>query len=425
MPPVDDDEAPEAAVEHRADVEVVMLLASPAHRYGGRPRDGAAPSPPAPESVGRALGVVGRGMAGDRCSLRREHADAEALRGAAFTLDCGEGPVSLRGGRPTAPCSWMDAVFAPGGPRRRPCRAPPRATLTGMEPLPTKSALVRIGKALAAGTETDEQLDQLDVLLGRCNEVGRNATETLTQALADMVSDTGGRLSVRGRTKTLVTLREKLTRMGGHQLPVIRDLVGLRIVGDMTLDDQDLVLLVAFAALGIAKHDVKVIDRRDVPAKGYRALHGEIALDGLKVEIQVRTSLQHEWAEVYEKMGDRFGRSIRYPDEEATHGPHQLRIKTVRVMSDVSRSIRHDEENNHAHTGRRLIEQLMEEERTGQRPLPVKALTSSGERNEALERLRSSTAEMIHLSQQQQERLRDMLATLASMVEVPHGEDGP
>lgn len=108
-----------------------MLLVSPAHRYGGRPRDGAAPPPPGPESVSRAQVVAGRGMAGDHCSLRRERADAavtllavealeavalelgvapfdpalarrnvvlrgadvEALLGAAFTLDCGDGPV--------------------------------------------------------------------------------------------------------------------------------------------------------------------------------------------------------------------------------------------------------------------------------------------------------------------------------------------
>lgn len=188
-----------------------------------------------------------------------------------------------------------------------------------MEGLPSRSALVRIGKALAAGSETEAQLDQLDVLLGRCDEVKAEAVDRLIVALAGVHLASGGALSVRGRTKTLVTLREKLVRMGGHQLPVIRDLAGLRIVGDMTLDEQDEVLVTAAAALGVDQDDIKVIDRRAEPVQGYRALHGEVVIEGVRVEIQVRTVLQHEWAELYERAGDRFGRSIRYA--ETDHPP--------------------------------------------------------------------------------------------------------
>jgi hypothetical protein len=34
--------------------------------------------------------------------------------------------------------------------------------------------------------------------------------------------------------------------------------------------------------------------------------------DGFPVEIQVRTRLQHEWAELFEKLADQLGRGIRY-----------------------------------------------------------------------------------------------------------------
>lgn len=193
-----------------------------------------------------------------------------------------------------------------------------------MEPLPSRSALVRIGKALAAGTETDAQLDQLDVLLGRCDEIKAGAVDRLLGALASVDLKSGGTLWVRGRTKTLVTLREKLERMGGHQLPVIRDLAGLRIVGDMTLAEQDEVLVIAAAALSIDQDDIKVIDRRTEPIQGYRALHGELVIEGVRVELQVRTLLQHEWAELYERAGDHFGRSIRYSAEETKTGSEDL-----------------------------------------------------------------------------------------------------
>lgn len=56
----------------------------------------------------------------------------------------------------------------------------------------------------------------------------------------------------------------------------------------------------------------KVIDRRAKPRYGYRAVHLEVHVGGQPVEIQIRTSLQDEWAQAMEKLGDVFGRGVRY-----------------------------------------------------------------------------------------------------------------
>lgn len=45
---------------------------------------------------------------------------------------------------------------------------------------------------------------------------------------------------------------------------------------------------------------------------GYRAVHVIVFLDDARVEVQVRTALQHEWAEAFEKFADRVGRGVRY-----------------------------------------------------------------------------------------------------------------
>src|SRR6185312_32792 len=37
-----------------------------------------------------------------------------------------------------------------------------------------------------------------------------------------------------------------------------------------------------------------------------------VFIRSLQVEIQVRTQLQHQWAELYEKLADKIGRGIRY-----------------------------------------------------------------------------------------------------------------
>ena len=51
---------------------------------------------------------------------------------------------------------------------------------------------------------------------------------------------------------------------------------------------------------------------------GYRAVHVVVFPESMPIEIQIRTELQHEWAEVFEKIADLVGRDIRY-GEPPTH----------------------------------------------------------------------------------------------------------
>ncbi|TYP88075.1 MOSC domain-containing protein [Blastococcus xanthinilyticus] len=134
-------------------VEVVALLASPEHRYDGRP--GTAIPEQGADRREQLVVRAGVGIVGDRYAGRPAHRDAqvtvlaveslealaeelaagpldpllprrnvvlrgaevEALRGTEFELDCGAGAVRLRGGRPANPCAWMDTVLAPGAHR--------------------------------------------------------------------------------------------------------------------------------------------------------------------------------------------------------------------------------------------------------------------------------------------------------------------
>ena len=130
---------------HRLGVvaEIVQLLASPVHRYVGRPSDGPAPAPDG-ELVETATVRAGLGLVGDRYFGRSAHrlaavtlmaaeslpddasllqtrrnvllrgVDVDALVGRTITLDCGEAPVRLRVHRPANPCAWMDVTIGPG-----------------------------------------------------------------------------------------------------------------------------------------------------------------------------------------------------------------------------------------------------------------------------------------------------------------------
>ena len=87
----------------------------------------------------------------------------------------------------------------------------------------------------------------------------------------------------------------------------------MRIVSDCSRHQQDQIasqLMQLFTELG--QPLPKLVDRRTHPSHGYRAVHVIVYVDGAPIEIQVRTKLQHEWANLFEKLADRVGRGIRY-----------------------------------------------------------------------------------------------------------------
>jgi ppGpp synthetase/RelA/SpoT-type nucleotidyltranferase len=57
---------------------------------------------------------------------------------------------------------------------------------------------------------------------------------------------------------------------------------------------------------------VRIEDRRSNPSHGYRAVHVILTVSDRMVEVQVRTALQHAWAELSEKLSDLVDPAIKY-----------------------------------------------------------------------------------------------------------------
>ena len=180
-------------------------------------------------------------------------------------------------------------------------------------PLPvSKSQIRKLGqRLLAKSVSSDDELLLQDLLYG-FDEV----KTAVRSAIVAMELPSRYELGVTARTKTRDTLIEKISRLNGsgRALASVQDIAGVRVVAKATLDEQDEIAR-AIAAESFWDVEPTLVDRRSVPVQGYRAVHlvGSTA-GGWNVEIQVRTTVQDAWANMYEALGDAFGRGIRYPD---------------------------------------------------------------------------------------------------------------
>lgn len=106
--------------------------------------------------------------------------------------------------------------------------------------------------------------------------------------------------------ETTAAIIDKLRRQP-IRLTQVQDIAGIRLVVP-TIVDQDALV----ARLREVFPDVKIDDRRIHPSSGYRAVHLVVSTDSKTVEVQVRTHLQHVWAELSEKLSDVVDAAIKY-----------------------------------------------------------------------------------------------------------------
>jgi ppGpp synthetase/RelA/SpoT-type nucleotidyltranferase len=173
----------------------------------------------------------------------------------------------------------------------------------------TPSSINALGVRLAkADVPTSEDFDLLSALQDEYMQPLEQTGDILRERLnlADHGSFNDVPLTASNRLKTTGPIIDKCRRK--TRLSAMQDIVGYRIVGDLTLRQQDELV----TALKICFPGARVVDRRARPMHGYRAVHIIADVDGFPVEIQVRTSSQDRWAQTMERYGDVYGREIRY-----------------------------------------------------------------------------------------------------------------
>jgi putative GTP pyrophosphokinase len=178
----------------------------------------------------------------------------------------------------------------------------------------SKTQIDRLGGRLKGAEPTESDLRELD-------EYRRSFSEAYEKGL--WTSSRFGR-DLTGRIKSNASIIAKLQRES-IRLTQIQDIAGCRIVVANS-SDQNLVVL----GLADVGRDAAVVDRRRNPSHGYRAVHVIARFDDYPVETQVRTELQHRWAEVSEKYSDVIDPAIKYGG-----GNPNIQQELLRVSSDI------------------------------------------------------------------------------------------
>jgi hypothetical protein len=196
--------------------------------------------------------------------------------------------------------------------------------------------LDKLGRRLALpGPISDEDYE----LLSRVADAYQDVADRVEQRLRDLG------LNATTRVKTTGTLVDKLRRTPQLSLKNIHDVAGARIVIDGGRREQDQVVERIMRAFESCPKPPERIDRREVPSHGYRAVHVIVYEDSTPTEIQVRTKLQDTWAQITEKLGDLWGRGLRYgnspnqPDLDAGFGSSLTRGEVIATLISVSDSI--------------------------------------------------------------------------------------
>lgn len=175
-------------------------------------------------------------------------------------------------------------------------------------PLPiSKQQLNKLGERIAANDPPAKED------LQRLNDVLR-AYQAILVTVEEQLALVG--LTATSRVKTRGVLIEKLRREHGMALARVQDMAGARTVIEGGWVEQDAVVkqLTSHFDAWTGKQS-KVVDRRIHPSHGYRAVHVIVFPESIPVEIQVRTELQNYWAQIVERLADRWGRGVRYGAE--------------------------------------------------------------------------------------------------------------
>lgn len=181
------------------------------------------------------------------------------------------------------------------------------------ETKPLSKKLVRKAGNVLCGISNDMPLDDAMETLSKWRAVHAYPINTLQKYLRRVLgSNKFQNAIVAQRLKRTPSIIEKLKRFETMSLDRMQDIGGLRVIVDNISDVYRLHKLIETSKR--FKHQLELPPRdyiKNPKPDGYRSLHQVIRyrsdtheeLNGLRLEVQIRTRLQHSWATAVETLG--------------------------------------------------------------------------------------------------------------------------
>jgi ppGpp synthetase/RelA/SpoT-type nucleotidyltranferase len=182
----------------------------------------------------------------------------------------------------------------------------------------SKSEIDRLGERLKRGDPSDADLRMLDAY----RRAFGDAYEFVVATIRDRL-----RVKPTGRpAKSTTSVIEKLQRET-VRLSQMQDIAGCRVVARNIVEQNRLL-----ARVKKLFPNCTFADRRQRPSHGYRAVHVIVHVADRPIEIQVRSKLQHVWAEVSERLSDSVGIALKYG-----RGPKRLQDELLGAADIVAK----------------------------------------------------------------------------------------
>jgi ppGpp synthetase/RelA/SpoT-type nucleotidyltranferase len=181
----------------------------------------------------------------------------------------------------------------------------------------SKTLIDSTGRALSRDTETD--VDKYILYTDTFDEYRKNHLEPLsktTMELQQWLAQFGKDYFIAQRLKRKPQILRKLRRFS-VRLSQLQDIGGTRVIVDQNKDVNDVInfLKERFQT----SKDLQVVKLTDYRGEGredsgYRAFHVILEREGYKMELQVRSKIQHYWAEMIERTSIVYGHHIKELD---------------------------------------------------------------------------------------------------------------